>query len=384
MKAGWARTAMLRLSVDAAQALRRMIVAGTCLNMFRCGWGCACIRPGYVTVFTGVGVQRMRRINEIHRRLCEGRIWTAVALARDFEVDERTIRRDLEYMRDQLRMPLEYERHRRTWYYSEPAGDLSATLVSIKDRVALLVAQQAVEQFAGTPWYEQLKNAMARIIEALPQETVTEFQRVAERIRFEGSPLPPLSSAVWNEICDCIELSETIQIDYKTGHSGEQREREVDPYGLVVRNREWFLIAWDHYRNGVRTFFLPRIKSAESTDRAFKVKDGFDLDEYLATSVDSHQSTGPIYDVKLRFTAEATPAGEDFIWNRNEKKYKDKQGRLVLEFRTGALYAVQRHVLSWGGGVEVMGPEELRKSVEAAARAISAAHARAKDIDLTP
>jgi predicted DNA-binding transcriptional regulator YafY len=312
-------------------------------------------------------MQQRKRILEIHRALQAGYFfYTAVKLAKRFGCNERTIRRDLEQMRAEG-LPVEYDYAGRKWFYSHAVGDLPATLVTSEDRDALLVAQQAIEQFAGTPWYDRLKSAFGRILQTLPDELATNYEKVAGRIRFEGNPIAPIGSAVWKTICTCIEDSTALRMVYKTGHSGQTRDREVDAYGLVVNNREWYLVGWDHYRKGVRTFFLPRIKSAKYTDKKFRVKDDFDLDRYLATAVDSHQSTGPIHHVKLRFTAEAAPAGEDFIWNRGQKTSKDQQGRLIVEFDTGALYAVQRQVLSWGGGVEVMEPEELRRNVVNAA-----------------
>jgi predicted DNA-binding transcriptional regulator YafY len=143
---------------------------------------------------------------------------------------------------------------------------------------------------------------------------------------------------------------------------------------LVARNREWFLIGWDHYRKTVRTFFLPRIQAIDYTDESFKVKACFDLDGYLATAVDSHQSAGPTYRVKLRFAAEAAPLGEEYIWNATQKVSRDKEGRVIVGFATGALYAVERQVLAWGGKVEAPEPDRLRASIARAAEQLRWSH----------
>jgi predicted DNA-binding transcriptional regulator YafY len=114
---------------------------------------------------------------------------------------------------------------------------------------------------------------------------------------------------------------------------------------------------WDHYRRAVRMFFLPRIQKVSYTDKNFRTKDSFDLDRYLATAVDGHQSTGRVHRVKLRFAA--TALGEEYVWNATQRISRDKQGRVVVEFETGALYAVERQVLAWGGAVEVLKPNVL-------------------------
>ena len=317
-----------------------------------------------------LAMSRHQRILEIHRRLKAQQRLTAKPLAKHFECDERTIRRDLEHLRDDHQMPVEYDQKNYTWFYSKPVTDLPATLVSIEDRRALLVAQQAAELFAGTPWYARLKSAYARLMDALPTETETDFANVARHIRFEGTPIPPVEAAVWETICLSIEASETLRMTYKTGHSGEVKERDVDPYGLVVRNHEWSLIGWDHLRGAVRTFLLSRIQAIEDTDKKFRVKDGFTLDKYLRTAVDGQQSTGPLRRVKLRYTVEGSASGEGAPWTGNDKRSYDNQKRLIVEFETAAMYAVCGRVLASGGKVEVLEPKELRKEVKLAAEKV--------------
>jgi predicted DNA-binding transcriptional regulator YafY len=158
-------------------------------------------------------------------------------------------------------------------------------------------------------------------------------------------------------------------------------QRKLDPYGIVVRHREWYVVGWDHLRKAVRTFLLPRIQEADDTEERFRVKDGFDLDHYLKTAVDGHQSTGPLHRVKLRFAKEAAALAEEFIWNGMQKVTKDRQGRgrVVMEFETAALYAVERKVLGWGGKVEVLEPPEIYEQVRMKAHLLEQIHRRTND-----
>jgi predicted DNA-binding transcriptional regulator YafY len=313
---------------------------------------------------------REQRINEIHRRLRAGRQFNAQTLADEFEVNERTIRRDLCHMRDAKKLPIQFNPVVRTWYYSVRTVELPATIIHAEDRFALLVARQAAEQFLGTPWHGRLVSAYTRLLDTLHHELRTDYQSIAGKIRFEGTPQSPVEPAVWKVLYDSLELQETMSMAYLSGDGGGIRTRRFDPYGLIARNREWYVVGWDHYRQTIRTFYLPRIQSAEYTDKPFSVKGGFHLDSYLSSAVDGHQSNLKPQKIKLRFTIEASAAGRDFVWNRNQRASHDRQGRLVVEFTTGALFAVERHVLSWSGGVEVLSPRKLRAAVCAAAKAV--------------
>ncbi len=304
-----------------------------------------------------------RRILTLDRWLRQGRRVVAKEAARELAVDERTIRRDLkQVMIGQWKLPVEYDRRQRIWFYAGETAALPGTIVSASDRFALLVSLRSAEQYRGTPLYGQLKELYRRLLELLMPEGRTSFETLAARIRFEGPPFSPIPDGIWTTILNSLESAETVRMSYQSGHSGQVRQRKVDPYGLVARHREWFLVGWDHYRKAVRTFFLPRIRAAEYTDERFRLKNGFDLDKYLATAVDSHQSTGPVHHVKLRFVAEATALGEEYVSNATQKMSRDEKGRVIVEFDTGALYAVEREVLGWGGKVQVLGPVELRRS----------------------
>ena len=319
--------------------------------------------------------EQMQRVLTLDRWLRQGRRVVAKKAANELGVDERTIRRDLkEVMAGQWNLPVRFDRSRRVWYYDGEAAALPGTIVSATDRLALLLSLRSIEQYRGTPLYGQLKDLYGRLLELLMPETRTSYETLAAKIRFEGPPMSPIPTDVWQTLLNSLEASETVRMTYKTGHSGEVRQRDVDPYGLVARHREWYLVGWCHYRSTVRTFFLPRIKAVEYTERKFRIKDGFDLDAYLATAVDSHQSTGPVHHVKLRFAIDATALGEEYVSNTTQKMSTDKNGRIIVEFETGALYAVQRDVLARGGKVEALEPMQLRVGLWNQANRLARAH----------
>lgn len=311
----------------------------------------------------------------LDRWLRSGRRVVAKEAARELGVDERTIRRDLkQVLADQYRLPVRYDRGQRVWYYEGEAATLPGTLVSTADRLALLIGLHAAEQFRGTPIQAQLADMYRRLLELLPPETRTGYQAMAKKIRFEGPPLDPVPRGVWDTLLNALEEPTVLKMVYQTGHSGVIGERCLDPYGLIARHREWYVVGWDHKRKAVRTFLLSRIRSINDTGEPFEMREGFDLDVYLSTAVDSHQSTGPVHRVKLRFAADAAALGEEYRSNGTQKVSLDALGRVVVEFETGALYAVERDVLAWGGRVEALEPRELRESVSERAELLICLH----------
>ena len=326
---------------------------------------------------------RQQRIFELDRRLRAGRPVVARSVAAELGVDEKTIRRDLtEVLRDQYRLPVAFDRRTRQWSYAGHAAPLPATLVSTADRLALLLSLQASEQFRGTPVHGALTALHARLLATLPPESATAYAALAARVRFEGPPVPPLATAVWQTVLSAVEAGTTVSFVYQTGRDGQVRRRSVDPYGLIVRHREWYLVGHDHFRGQVRTFYLPRMSEVADTDEPFKVRGGWSLDGYLSTAVDGQQATGPVYHVVVRFDAEVAHLGEEYVWNATQRvSPRDGQGRVVVEFDTGALYAVERQVLGWGGRVELLEPLAARDAISTAAAQVQLRHASATTTD---
>jgi predicted DNA-binding transcriptional regulator YafY len=322
-----------------------------------------------------MGLRQQERIYTLDRWLREKRRIVAKTAAAELGVDEKTVRRDLtRVLRDRYRLPVAYDRAAKVWFYSSDAAPLPATLVSGADRLALLLSLQAAEQFRGTPIHDRLVALHGRLLETMGADTRAGYAALAAKVRFEGPPVPPLSTAVWQTVLGAVDEGTTLSFVYRTGRDGQVRRRQVDPYVLVVRHREWYLVGHDHLRNEVRTFYLPRMSDVTDTGEPFKVRRGWSLVEYLSTAVDGHQSTGPVHHVVLRFDADAAHLGEGYVWNATQRVSRDAQGRVVVEFDTGALYAVERQVLAWGGRVTVIRPAELTQAVAACASRITSAH----------
>jgi predicted DNA-binding transcriptional regulator YafY len=88
----------------------------------------------------------MYRIIQIHELLKEGKFPNCQALSDDFEVSYKTVQRDIDFMRDQLQLPIEYDSARRGFIYTKEVNNLPMVALKEGEVVALLVAQKAVQE----------------------------------------------------------------------------------------------------------------------------------------------------------------------------------------------------------------------------------------------
>jgi predicted DNA-binding transcriptional regulator YafY len=316
--------------------------------------------------------QQQRR-TELHRLLSLGRKVVASELAKQMGCAERTIRRDLLKMRDVERLPVEHDPVAQTWRYTRPVVEIPAMLVTAEDRRVLLFSLQAAAQFEDTPVCGQIRRLYQALLETLPPERITQFERMMKSVRFTGPRTPAIKKSVWDVVLLSLEARETMSITYTDGYYGSTGDREVDPYGLVMRDRHWTLVAYCHRRQEVLTFALHRIAEALSTDKSFVVPADF-MDGYLADSFDGTQSTGKKAKVILRIAKTAPKFIQEREWSDRESRTVDTQGNAIVEFHTAALFAVEREIRADEGWVELLEPGESRKRLRETANVVAHAH----------
>ncbi len=117
----------------------------------------------------GVPLSRppLERMMRLHEKLKAGKFPNCRNLAEELEVSTKTIQRDIDFMRDRLNLPIEYDQLHFGFAYTEPVTNFPSIEVSEGEIVALFVAQKAMEQYKGTPFEKSLKTAFRKITDGL-------------------------------------------------------------------------------------------------------------------------------------------------------------------------------------------------------------------------
>jgi len=271
------------------------------------------------------------------------------------------------------KLPIEYDPVEQVWRYRQPVVGIEPTLVSEADRRAILFSLQGASQLENTPFCEQARRMYKTLLASLPPESATQFEQLMARVRFTGPRLPTIASDVWDVMLLCLEAHDTMHMTYTGGINGTTADRDIDPYGLMMRDRHWILVGYCHLRKQVLTFAVHRITKASTTDRPFELPPRF-MDDYLANAFDGFSSTDGVTTVVLRIKKDAPLFIADRLWSENESRTRDRHGRTMVTFDTSALFMVEREVRADGGWVEVLKPVESRMRLRGTGQAVAAAH----------
>lgn len=308
----------------------------------------------------------LERMLRIHQAVQAGNFPNASTLARESEVSTKTIQRDIEFMRDRLNLPVEFNASRNGYFYNGEVSAFPTLQITEGELFALVVAEKALQQYRGTSFEKPLLSAIRKMEQALPDTISLGLADLSRTISFRTRAEPILDLKIFEVLAKAVAQRQQLELAYrKPGHDAETRM--VDPYHLANINGEWFLFAFDHARKDVRTFAPVRIRSARPTGKNFERPEKFSLEKRLRDSFGVHSGEGE-YEVVLRFTPRAADYIREKKWHESQVLRDLKGGGAELKLKLSSLVEVERWVLSWAGEAVVIKPPELVESIQAAAR----------------
>jgi predicted DNA-binding transcriptional regulator YafY len=303
---------------------------------------------------------------------------TAAELARELEVSERTVLRDVDALAA-AGIPIYAERGPHGGVRLVDGYRTRLTGMTEDEARALFLSGlpgPAAELGLGTV----MTAARLKVLAALPSELRARANRLVERFYLDAAAwfrgeeqvphLPALAEAVWE--------SRSIRITYDRGD--EITERVVEPLGIVLKAGVWYVVG---RRDGeIRTYRASRIQSVETFDAPFERPPGFDLAAYWLESSAAWERDVPRLEVHVRvdpayLDALAEQIGAEAFRTGERLDADDPDGWTHLRIRLTYPHDAPARLLGLGAHLEVLAPAEARQRVVALARGVLARHAPA-------
>ena len=310
------------------------------------------------------------RMSRIHEDLQNGRFPNCSSIARDFEVSAKTIQRDIDFMRDRLRLPIEFDWAKNGYGYTRPVDHLPLATITEGELVALLVAQKAIEQYKGTSFEEPLTQAFARLTSELDGPVTVALGEARATITFRPIGVGKADLELFRKLSEAVLHSIEIEFDYRSLGSDTPEHRRVQPWHLCCVDNQWYVVGHDLNRDGKRTFAVPRIRKLRLLKRRFIRPKDFSIQKHLGGAFGIFAGTGD-HVIRLQFDRWAARLVRERFWHESQRLADGPEGAVELELRLSSLEEVQRWILSFGEHVEVLAPAELRARVAEVGRKIT-------------
>ncbi len=305
----------------------------------------------------------------IHQAIQSRKFPNASTLARQLEVSTKSIHRDIEFMRDRLELPIEYDGRKFGYFYTEEVNAFPTVQITEGELFALIVAEKALQQYRGTNFEKPLLSAIKKMEQSLPDTISLNLSEIEQTISFRTRAEQVLNLEIFDALAKATANRQQVELTYRKAGSREPEKRLIDPYHLANINGEWYLFAYDHARKDIRTFVPVRVQSVRPTGKTFDRPQKFSLEERLSGSFGVHSGEGQ-YKVVIRFNARVADLVREKKWHQSQQLRPLKNGGVELRMQLSGLIEVERWVLGWGGDAVVVEPPELVDALREAARRI--------------
>ena len=321
---------------------------------------------------------RWRHVLRIDQEIRAGRAPNCRQLAEELEVCRRTILRDIDFMKYDLGAPIDYDPKRRGYVYTEPNWSIPSVRITEGELFALMVAEKALDAYAGTPWVEKLRRVFGRIIASLPDRIEVVPRELLARVDFDAGGAAEVQPGILEAVATAVSKNQTICIEYCPLGAGRPRQYKVDPYVLRRMRGAWYLAGRDCRSGHVPLFNLSRLRSVQPTGQRFDYEAaGFDPKAYFKSTFGAFE-TGQVHHIKVEFTGVAAELVRERKWHASQKLKDLSGGRLRFEADVSHLDDVWPWVLSWGRDAKAVAPRELVKIVSRQAQQAAAQYRHKK------
>ncbi len=310
-------------------------------------------------------MDRLERFYKIDQLLKDRKLVGFSTLQKELGISRASLKRDLEYMRSRFNAPIEYDREANGYRFGAPRSgpryELPGLWFSADEAHALLTMQTLLAELQPgllEPHVGPLQERLRALLGGEPA-----WKQVEKRIRvFQPERRFSTNNQHFSFLATAVLRRLRVWIRHYNRKDDRETEREISPQRLVHYRGNWYVDAWCHLRNDLRSFAVDAIRAAELREARAKEVPERELDEHLGAGYGIFAGRDVQW-AKLRFSPEAARWVSAQLWHPKQKATTEKDGRYVLEVP----YAVDRElvmeILKYGADVEVLSPPELRRRV---------------------
>ncbi len=291
---------------------------------------------------------------------------------------QATLYRLVAELRDFLGAPLEQDPETRGFYYDrsyDQPFELPGIWISPDELQALLTARQVLGNVQPGLLEGELARLQGRITNLLRQKGV-EQEEGDSRIHIQAVAGRPVPDHLFQDVLGALIQRQRLHISYHGRGRDAVSEREVSPQRLTQYRNSWYLDAWCHGAEGLRSFALERIREQQVLDKPAKDVKPQELSSHFDQSYGIF--SGPArHTAELRFSPEMSRWVAEERWHPDQRGSLDESGAWHLEVPFSEARELVMDILRYGPEVQVLAPDFLRQAVADSARKTAALYSEA-------
>ena len=311
-------------------------------------------------------MDRYERILTLHRILKSARYPVPLArLMDELACSRATAYRDIAFLRDALGAPLDSEGDEAAFRYAADEAErfeLPGLWLNSEELQALLALNELIGKTGPGILSSALAPFRSRIDRLLSNQTDGKSFPLS-RIRVIGYGTRRVDEATFRHVASAVLGRKRLKFDYRARSTDEATTRTVSPQRLTHYRDNWYLDAWDHGRDGLRSFALDRIARADVLDDTAEDRAEEELNQHLASSYGIFSGT-PKGTATIVFSPKAARWVADEHWHSKQEGRFLPDGRYQLKIPYSNAKELLMDVLRYGADAEITEPVSLREQAK--------------------
>lgn len=306
-----------------------------------------------------------------HGQVKANRYPNAKTLAGHCDISGKQAQRDIEFMRDRIEAPLEYNSARRGYEYTDHKYELPPVWFSEEELTALCISLRLAAAIPDRKLKDYLHRILKKFILFRSADSLPALGDIEEMVSVKNIEYYKVDETVFRQVVGALFQKRAVRIEYHTPHTGRLSERIVLPLHLVCYMGNWHLIAYCSLKRTLRDFVLSRIRHISPDSRRITAPASLPpIKEYIRENfgIMSSGAVKDVCEVCLKFEPEVAEWISEQVWHRRQQISACEDGGITLRFPVADFREVKREILRYGASVQVISPPELcnevRKEVE--------------------
>ncbi|MCC9293381.1 YafY family transcriptional regulator [Clostridium sp. WLY-B-L2] len=287
---------------------------------------------------------------------------TASELAQTLGVDKKTVYRYISSL-NKANVPVYTKKGRYGGFYIDKNFYMKSANLSARELSALLMASEVLTKQNGFIYEKELKNAVYKIksVSINSDINLSEMDDTGGFSIDSIGNLKKLEDKI-SQISYSMSKGKSLNVNYFSVNKNNLTMRKVDPYDLVFKQGNWYVVGYCHMKDDIEIFKLDRIKSLKISDDIYMRPHTFSLKDYL----NQHWGVfmGDKIKVLIKFSRNISHFIKSTKWNTNQRIDDLEDGSIILSLYIDDIEDVKKWVMGFGKDAEIIEPEELRKNIK--------------------
>ena len=316
-------------------------------------------------------MSQTERLYRLKSLLDTGRCLTRTRLLEELAISPATLKRDIAHLRDRMNAPVIFDHESKGWRLDRDASvvgiqyELPGLWLSAEEIHALLTMQHLLAHLdAGGLLAPHIEPMMKRLRQMLvaPGKGAPTHAEVTRRIHVQTVGARKVHLPHFQAVGSALLRRQRLQIEYHGRGRNQAQQREVSPQRLIHYRDNWYLDAWCHLRQALRSFSVDAIRQVQVLERKAIDVPETELDSVLGAGYGIFAGR-EVQWAQLRFSPERARWVAAETWHPQQRGRFDDDGRFLLELPYADPRELVMDILRHVPEVAVMGPPELRAAV---------------------